>query len=180
MRSYLIKNDAKNCSRASKSLPNLSQKHPKTLPKPIQNPFKVAPKSLKIVSTENVALSANNTDSENDLLVHKVTKGETISTISALYGVTESHLKKMNPDVIKGNTVYYGTRLKIIPSESYKGSASAADNDVNTSPKYYKIRRGDNLISISRKFGVSVNSIKSKNKNLNENALQIGQRIRIQ
>ena len=127
-----------------------------------------------------MALSANNTDSENDLLVHKVTKGETISTISALYGVTESHLKKMNPDVIKGNTVYYGTRLKIIPSESYKGSASAADNDVNTSPKYYKIRRGDNLISISRKFGVSVNSIKSKNKNLNENALQIGQRIRIQ
>ena len=40
MRSYLSKNDVKNCSRASKSLPNLSQKLPKTLPKPSQNPFK--------------------------------------------------------------------------------------------------------------------------------------------
>ena len=31
---------SKNCPRASKSLPNLSQKLPKTLPKPSQNPFK--------------------------------------------------------------------------------------------------------------------------------------------
>ena len=40
MRSYLIKNDVKYFPRASKSLPNLSEKLPKTLPKPFQNPFK--------------------------------------------------------------------------------------------------------------------------------------------
>ena len=37
---------SKNCSRASKSLPNLSQKLPKTLPKPSQNPFKNAIKKI--------------------------------------------------------------------------------------------------------------------------------------
>lgn len=135
---------------------------------------------LKIQSGKNTVNPSGSKSNTNDIVIHKVAKGETISTIAAKYGVTESHLKKMNPDEIKGSTIYTGSRLKIIPSESYKGSSPALAKNVKSSPKYYKIRKGDTLNSISRKFGVSVSSIKSKNKNLNENALQIGQRIRIQ
>jgi membrane-bound lytic murein transglycosylase D len=135
---------------------------------------------LKIVTGENTNVQPSSKLDENDIVVHKVRKGETISTIAARYGVTESHLKKMNPGTIRGNTIYYGSRLKIIPSESYKGSSSGTQAGVNTAPKYYKIRRGDTLSSIARKFGVSVNSIKAKNKNLDETRLQIGQKIRIQ
>lgn len=139
-----------------------------------------AGETLKIVVGSSNIKSKNSIIEEKEIIIHKVSRGETISTIAAKYGVTEDHLKKMNPDEIKGTTIYSGSRLKIIPSETSKGSSQALAKKVKNAPKYYKIQKGDTLGSIARKFGVSVNSLKSNNRNLQETRLQIGQRIRIQ
>ena len=44
--------------------------------------------------------------------------------------------------------------------------------------KWYKVRRGDSLAKIAKRFGVSVDKLKSLN-NLSNNVLQPGQRLRI-
>lgn len=132
---------------------------------------------LKIeTDAEHVNLaSARSSSPSGTKVIHKVRRGETLSTIASRYGVRTSDLKKWNSSRISGNTVYYGSRLQIYPGNSYKGSSSSG-----RSPKYYKVRRGDTLISIARKFGVTVNSLKSNNKNVSERYLRIGQRLRIQ
>ncbi|MFW6276543.1 MAG: LysM peptidoglycan-binding domain-containing protein, partial [Bacteroidota bacterium] len=102
-------------------------------------------------------------------IIHKVRRGETIGAIAERYGVKISELREWNFREIKGNTIYSGSRLKI-----YR------DKTGSSAPQYYKVRPGDTLISIARKFGVSVHTLKSNNKNINPTRLQIGQTLRIQ
>jgi membrane-bound lytic murein transglycosylase D len=123
-----------------------------------------------------IQTSGDYSPSQPKTVVHKVRRGETLSTIARRYGVTQEQLRKWNPRDIKGTMVFSGTRLKVHTNNYAKGSSSSHSN----APKYYRIRPGDTLISIARKFGVSVSSIKRKNRSLDERRLRIGQRIRIQ
>lgn len=135
---------------------------------------------LKVETTkERISSSGYAANPKKEKIVHKVRRGETIGTIAARYGVRESEIKKWNSGKIRGNTIFANSYLSIYPNGTVKGSSSTSKT-VNRPPKYYRVRKGDNLIKIARKFGVSVSSLKRKNKNLNERRLQIGQRIRIQ
>jgi len=116
----------------------------------------------------------------SNLVVHKVKKGESLGTIAARYEVSEEQIKNWNSDNISGNTIYAGSRLKIYTDNKSKGSVASNSKNVKNLPKYYSVRKGDTLSSIASKFGVSINTIKSKNKKLNENKLSIGQKIRLQ
>lgn len=125
---------------------------------------------LKVRTNAPEEYQATNNDlaqEEEEIIVHKVQRGENLNIISKKYGVSQSDLKSWNPNVIKGNTVYYNTRIKI-----YKSAASVA-------PEYYSVRKGDTLNSIARKFGTSVTDLKSKNDNINARKLQVGQKIRV-
>ena len=140
-----------------------------------------------IVNSENLAddnksskkLNINKLSTKSSNVVHKVQSGETIGIIAAKYGVTENEIKSMNRDVIEGNTIFSGTKLKIA-SDDNKGSAESISSKVNKLPNYYTIRNGETLTSISRKFGISINNILNKNKSLEENKIIIGQKIRLQ
>jgi membrane-bound lytic murein transglycosylase D len=122
----------------------------------------------------------NYTSKSKKKIRHKVRRGENISGIAARYGVTESDIKKWNRGKVKGNTIYAGSRLTIYPNKSSKGSSKSRSKKVKKAPKYYKVRWGDTLQKIARKFGVSVKTLKRKNKNLSNKNLKAGQRIRIQ
>ena len=125
-------------------------------------------------------LTTNTTSNSSNKLTHNVKSGENLSTIAAKYSVTEDQLRTWNPQTIKGNTVYANTDLTIYTIIESKGSTSTKASNVKSSPKYYKIRRGDTLSEIADKFGVSIASIKSLNKSMKENKLQVGKQIRIQ
>ncbi len=130
-------------------------------------------------------LATKSTSKKNDsyaaktVKVHKVMKGENLSMIAAKYDVSEEDLKEMNPKSISGNTLFSGTKLKI-PNYESKGSSSAPEKAVNNVPKLYKVRSGETLYSIANKFGLSVKSIQIKNKNLSDNNLKSGQKIKLQ
>lgn len=135
---------------------------------------------LKITKNGNESFAQNNSDDDNKkTVIHKVQNGETLSTIAALYGVTERALKNWNPGTIKGSTVYLGTSLKVETENDYKGSSQVQKDDVKKAPLYYTIKKGDTLITIARKFGVSVNSIQQKNTHLDPRRMKPGQKIRI-
>ncbi|MES2766240.1 MAG: LysM peptidoglycan-binding domain-containing protein [Bacteroidota bacterium] len=141
-----------------------------------------------IVAGQTLTIRTNSTEisapkkSENlaSQKSHKVKKGENLSTISALYGVEETDLKRWNTRAIKGNKVIAGSVLKIQGGQESKGSAKARSKEINRLPKQYTVRKGDNLSEIAQKFGVSIGELKSKNKGLKAETLKKGQKLRIQ
>lgn len=114
------------------------------------------------------------------LMIHKVKRGDNLAAIASQYGVSEDEIQKWNPDIVKGNTIYTGTMLKLYGDEPAKGSASSKKESKKKAPVYYKIKGGDTLGSIAKKYGVTVNEILTNNRSLKEDRLQIGAKIRIQ
>ncbi len=105
-----------------------------------------------------------------------------LRVIAKCAGVSYSEIKAYNPHILRfitpGNLNSYKIWLpkgkkeiflanfrKILPKERLKWT-------------WYRVRRGDSFYSISRKFGVSVTSIKNAN-NLRSNFLRPGQRLLI-
>jgi membrane-bound lytic murein transglycosylase D len=111
---------------------------------------------------------------------HLVKKGETLGMIAGTYGVSEDNLKQWNPKTIVGEKVFFGTTLKIIEPTTSKGSSQPVAKNVNVAPKYYKVQPGDTMSSIARKFGISLENLKARNKKVNPDNLLIGQQIRLQ
>lgn len=108
--------------------------------------------------------------------IHKVQSGETLSQIARTYGLTVSTLKSLN-----GLT---SSRINInqplVVSNNKAAKVAADDDDPTTTPgfKRYRVRRGDSLASISKRFGTSISKIKKLNR-LNKSRIYAGQLLKI-
>jgi len=98
---------------------------------------------------------------------HKVKSGETLEKIAKNYGVSVQELIKANKN-INPNKLKVGENL-CIPQ---KTSSKAQDYAI------YKVKKGDTLYSIAKKFGVDVQELKSFN-NLKSEKIIEGQEIKI-
>ena len=97
----------------------------------------------------------------NQFLSHKVKSGDTLSQIAVKYGTRYGIIKKFNN--LKSNKLKINQRL-LIP----------VDPDTFSKAKTYKIRKGDSLYKIARKFNISVEKLKENYKN---KYLRIGDNI---
>jgi len=105
---------------------------------------------------------------------HTVKPGETPGSIAKRYGISLPTLQAWNPTTIKGNRIRAGDVLNI------NGGAAAAAA-AKTTPKQYRVRKGDTLAEIAEKFGTTVDVLRTKNKSLRRStALRAGQVIRLQ
>ena len=98
---------------------------------------------------------------------HRVRRGETLSGIAAQYGTTVRQLKAANN--LRSSTIRSGQRLRVDGSSS--GSASQTVT--------HRVRSGQNLIVIARRYGVTVQQIMNWN-NLRSTTIRPGQRLRIE
>jgi len=145
-------------------------------------------KDEKLLQGQMIAIEVTSTSTANIItktssgrtVFHQVKPDETLGTIAGVYGVTEESIIKWNSDKIDGSTILAGSVLKIEEPNISKGSAQSTPKNVNKAPKYYTVKRGETLSSISRKFGVSVSDLISRNNKLEPDNLRVGQRIRIQ
>ena len=80
-------------------------------------------------------------------ITHRIKKGETLEKIASLYNVSIADIKKWNR--MSSTKVMVGRRLKI---------RLTSDNI-----EYYRVRSGDTIWDISKKFGVSVDDIQRWN-----------------
>lgn len=96
-------------------------------------------------------------------IIHYVSMGETLYSISQKYNVSLEDIKTANG--LKNDQISLGMELKI--QKPQKGVIIV-----------YKVQSGDTLYSISRKFNVSVEEIKSWNK-ISDNSINVGQNIEI-
>src|SRR5690606_17438936 len=113
---------------------------------------------------------------------HKVKKGENLGVISRKYGVTVTQLKKWNG--LRNNNIQIGQKLKLFSKQSAKTTAVASSKSTNTEnssieAKTYKVKPGDSLWSITKKFpGLTVENIKKWNDISGDN-IKAGTTIKI-
>lgn len=99
---------------------------------------------------------------------HRVRSGESLYTIGKRYGVSVDRIKAANG--LRRNTIRVGQEL-VIPARS-SGDAAVSDG------KVHRVRSGDTLSEIARRYGTTVSKLRSAN-GLTSNRLRIGQELRI-
>ncbi|MCH5236743.1 MAG: transglycosylase SLT domain-containing protein [Muribaculaceae bacterium] len=140
--------------------------------------------------------------SATNTIVHKVKAGETLASIAALYEVTPEQIKTSNS--LRRSAVRVGQQLKITTSAPQAAMETAVaavtqkpasttapkkktDAPTNTkkkttaptsNPATHKIRSGENLSTIAKKYGVSVAELKKAN-GMTDDKLKAGATLKI-
>jgi LysM repeat protein len=99
--------------------------------------------------------------------------GDTLYSIARTYGVTVNALKQIN-GIYNPNYIRVGQRL-IIPRPGYVTPVPPTP----TSPVIYRVKRGDTLYSLARRYGTTVKKIARWNNILNPSRIYVGQRLTI-
>ena len=128
------------------------------------------------VNNGNSGKSMQKSGSQKKVIEHKVLAKQTLYSISKMYGVEQSDIVGMNPE-IQGNTIKIGQTLKIPISNMTKGEEQervinqindtqlppqSNTSNRNVKKKYvtYEVKnKKETLYSISKQFGVSINEI---------------------
>ena len=141
----------------------------------------------------DVAFAA--TQGKASVIMHKVVAGESLASIAEQYGVTPAEIKASNN--LRRNAVRVGQQLRISTSSPQavmettvaavtgksKASASKKKSKAKTQTKKsgpitHKLRNGESLSSLSKKYGVSIAEIKKANGMTNDK-LRAGKTIKI-
>ncbi|MBH9967972.1 muramidase family protein [[Bacillus] enclensis] len=107
---------------------------------------------------------------------YKVKKGDTLSAIAKKYKTTVSSLKKINH--LKSDMIYVGQTLKV------SGTAAAPAKSKSTAPSKpktttYKVKKGDTLSAIAKKYNTTVSKLKKANKLISDR-IYVGETLKIQ
>ena len=106
--------------------------------------------------------------------VHNVEQGNTLWGLQQMYGVQADIIMDVNPELSSGLKVGQTILIPILEAEA------AAESPVEeTVVSEYKVRRGETLYGLSRKFETTVDELIRLNPILSESALQKGQVIKV-
>lgn len=112
---------------------------------------------------------------------HVIQRGETLNSIAQKYQVTTDDLKSWN--ALHSNQIVAGKNLVILSndaavvSESQRKQLALKSKDVE--PKFYMVKKGDSLFSISQKLeGVTVSDLKRWNE-IKGNQIKPGMKLKI-
>ncbi len=100
---------------------------------------------------------------------YRVRRGDTIGKIAQRFGVSQSSLRAENG--LSSSRIKAGQTLRIPAGKP----VVTAKNTL----RVYKIRPGDTLDKIAKRFGVTRSALVSQNRIRNANRLQVGQRLTI-
>lgn len=97
---------------------------------------------------------------------HVVKKGDTAARVASQHGLTIAKLKSLNG--LRSNRLVIGARLLVEPAMQEAAAAF----------KKYRVRHGDNLDAIARRFKMSVDDLKKVNR-LKKNRVYAGQMLKV-
>lgn len=124
----------------------------------------------KIIIRNSEIESGDESESSEDRMVYEVRKGDTLSEIASRFNIKVSDLKKENN--IKSNFIKVGQKLLI--ENNGIGSSKLEDNTVDS--LVHKVKKGEALSIIARKYGTDVDTIKHAN-NLRGDKIFVGQEL---
>jgi len=131
--------------------------------------------SVNTLSTAEVcdSIGVERTDGKLFIL-HRITAGETLYSISKKYKVSVDDVKKANPASAQGLQV--GQILKVptaLPATPAASTASTLE-----SAKTHTVAAGETLYSIATKYGISVDALKKANAGLSS-SISVGQTLNL-
>ena len=106
---------------------------------------------------------------------HKVRRGETLASIASKYKTTVGAIRSAN-HLSKKYKVVMGQRLTVPIQSSAGGSMKAQKTEAIIR---HKVKKGDTLASLAKKYGISSSDIKEAN-DLESDKLKTGQTLRIE
>lgn len=106
----------------------------------------------------------------DNMFLYTVKKGDTLYSIAKVYGTSVSEIKKLN--YLTGDSLVVGQVIRI-PEVYTPFDEISIPNYIN-----YTVKRGDNLYSIAREYGVDVNTLMQDNA-LSSTVLRVGQNLKI-
>ncbi len=108
---------------------------------------------------------------------HKIKRGETLGEVAKRYGVSLNLLMAANPGV-QPRRLRVGQRV-VIPysatARAYPGSAPAMLTASRS--RYHQVRRGESLWIIAKRYGTTVNNLRSWNGMRSGDVLRTGTRL---
>ena len=121
-----------------------------------------------------ISLSIN--AQENNIITHTVNKGQTLYSISKLYGTTVEDIVKMNPE--SATTLSVGQQLRI-PGNSKENEKKVVVKKNNDGTLYHTIQSGETLYRLSKLYGIPTQEICDANPGLSTSNFRVGETIRI-
>lgn len=120
-----------------------------------------------------------NSGEETQNVYYTVKRGDTLSSIAIKYQTTVQQIAGEN-HIVNPNLIYPGQVLKITTNSLNAGNTNGDyGGSCEMGCVIYTVRRGDNLWSLSRKYGTTVQSIVQLNNIKNPNLIYSGQKLRI-
>jgi LysM repeat protein len=117
-------------------------------------------------------------------IIYRVKRGDSLRKIADKFGTTVSELKRINN--LRSSTIYVGQKLKVpVKSASRKKNQSSrvrlSSSSLTKVPvyKYYRVRRGDSVLKIAKKFRVSPRVIIRENHLKKPYIIRPGQKLKI-
>ncbi len=109
---------------------------------------------------------------------HVVRPGDSLWSISRRYGMSVNELARVNKLSVK-STLHPGQKLSVRPPSSQGGAATSVASGAETRQVSYKVRKGDTLFAIARRFEVTVAQLQNWNDMAGHTALRAGQNLTI-
>ncbi|MFP4476825.1 MAG: LysM peptidoglycan-binding domain-containing protein [Desulfatibacillaceae bacterium] len=107
---------------------------------------------------------------------HRIRRGETLSTIARRYGVSSVGIARAN-NISLRSIIVAGRTLKI-PMRGGGTTYTASSTAVRTESTTHRVRRGDSLWNLARRYGTTVAAIQRTN-GLSGSRLNVGQSLTI-
>lgn len=127
--------------------------------------------------------------SQVKLVHYRVRRGDTLEGIAGRFNVTVRELKRWNG--LRGSRAPRGWRLRIYAggitpallrqpkSKRAEGKESVTSASTQHGPVRYRVKAGETLYSIARRYGISVKEIQRENPFLADRALEAGDTLTI-
>jgi membrane-bound lytic murein transglycosylase D len=151
---------------------------------PLKVPVETAEKFAKVADSiqQSEIPKQVRMSKKSGLKRHKVKRGETTASIAHRYGISVNALLTYNGLSAKKG-VRVGQQLKVPlrgvrPAKDKSGEASKPDKGQNEQITRYKVKRGDTLSSVAKRFNTSPSEIRRLN-NIKGDVLQAGRTIKV-
>lgn len=129
--------------------------------------------NIFLSNTETIPEVEDPKCSNEDRILYKVQKGDTLWEIAKKYNTTVNHLAQIN-NIKNPNLIYVGEIMTISCNHNNNENTNTNQDIIN-----YKIKLGDTLSQIAMRYNTTVSSIVSLNNIKNPNIIYAGNVIKI-
>lgn len=129
---------------------------------------------VTVAATAGILFSAFNGSASAHERVHTVKSGDTLWGLSRTYNVSVDSLSNWNK--LSSSTIYVSQKLSVIAPHSH--TEAQKSSVTTTSATTYVVNSGDTLWGISKKYNMSVSTLKSLN-GLTSDVIRPGQTLRV-